>query len=176
MKNITIILLFGFIGISATLENDAKIGYVYMDLVLTNMDEAKEMNLILDQFTQERSLAITRRTEELQAKAASISQEIQAGKLSEAGQIIAQNEINSMQSSLQAQARQNEQELYEKRVALLSPIAKQLEEAMDNVAAEMGYKYVLNSSDGTGNSIVIVAPDADDLTQEVMTKLGVSFQ
>ena len=176
MKNITIILLFGFIGISATLENDTKIGYVYMDLVLTNMDEAKEMNLILDQFTQERSLGITKKTEELQAKAASISQAIQAGKLSEAGQIIAQNEINSMQSSLQAQARQNEQELYEKRVALLSPIVKQLEEAMDDVAAEMGYKYVLNSSDGTGNSIVIVAPDADDLTQEVMTKLGVSFE
>jgi Skp family chaperone for outer membrane proteins len=107
MKNISIILLFGFIGISATLENDTKIGYVYMDLVLTNMDEAKEMNLILDQFTQERSLVITKKTQELQAKAASISQEIQAGKLSEAGQIIAQNEINSMQSNLQAQARQN---------------------------------------------------------------------
>ena len=176
MKNIAIILLLAVLGISATIENETKIGYVYMDLVLTNMPEAKQMNLVLEQFTQEKNAVISMRREELQRKAAEISQQIQGGKLSEAGQIIAQNEINSMQNSLQDLASENEQELYEKRVALLSPIAKKLEEAMDKVAAEKGYKYVLNSSDGTGNSIVVVAPDADDLTQEVMAKLGISLE
>ncbi|MGB0369592.1 MAG: OmpH family outer membrane protein [Flavobacteriales bacterium] len=175
MKNIAIILLLAVIGISATVENETKIGYVYMDMVLTNMDEAKEMNLILEKFTQERNAVIAQKTEELQVKAAKVSKQIQAQELSEAGQIIAQNEIGSMQAALQALVSQNEQELYEKRVTLLSPIAKKLEEAMDSVAAEKGYKYVLNSSDGTGNSIVVVAPDADDLTQEVMAKLGVTL-
>ncbi len=55
MKNIAIILLLAFVGISANLENDTKIGYVYMDLVLRNMEEAKEMNTILDKFTQEKT-------------------------------------------------------------------------------------------------------------------------
>ncbi len=81
-----------------------------------------------------------------------------------------------MQKQIERQTQQDEQELYSKRIDLLTPIAKKLEEAMDKIAAEEGYKYVLNSSDGTGNSIVIVAPEGDDLTQEVMTELGIELE
>jgi outer membrane protein len=81
-----------------------------------------------------------------------------------------------MQKDIELQTQQDEQELYTKRVNLLTPIAKKLEEAMDKVAGEKGYKYVLNSSDGTGNSIVVVAPDGDDLTQEVMAELGIEIE
>ena len=70
----------------------------------------------------------------------------------------------------------NEQELYSKRSELLSPIAKKLEKAMDEVAAQKGYRYVLSSADGTGNSIIVVAPEADDLTQEVMEHLGIGIK
>jgi hypothetical protein len=34
---------------------------------------------------------------------------------------------------------------------------------------------VLNSADGTGNSIIIVAPESDDLTMKVMRHLGVKL-
>ena len=43
-------------------------------------------------------------------------------------------------------------------------------------AAQKGYRYVFSSADGTGNSIIIVAPEADDLTQEVMEYLGIELK
>lgn len=177
MKNTTIaILLFlGFIGISANLENDTKIGYVYMDLVLSNMPETQEMNKVLDKFSAEKAGLLKKNTEFLNKKLAEMNRKEKAGELTEAGRIISENELSELKAKIEQQARLDEQELYKKRVSLLSPIAKKLEKAMDDVAANLGYKYVLNSSDGTGNSIVIVAPEADDLTQEVMTQLGIKL-
>ncbi len=176
MKNITIILLLAAFAISANLENDTKIGYVYMDLVLTNMEEAKQMNKVLDKFSAEKTAQLTKNTQFLNNKIQEMMRKQKAGELTDAGRIISENEISDLKASIEKQARANEQELYTKRIELLGPIAKKLEAAMDDVAATMGYKYVLNSSDGTGNSIVVVAPEADDLTQEVMKELGIKYE
>ncbi len=176
MKNIAIILLLACIGISANLENDTKIGYVYMDLVLVNMEEAKKMNKTLDKFSNERAAEIAKSTQIISVKAAEMNKKAIAGELTDGAKISAEKELNELRASLEKKVRANEQELYNKRTELLAPIAKKLEQAMDKVAAEKGYKYVLNSSDGTGNSIVVVAPEADDLTQEVMTELGIELK
>ncbi|MCF8275881.1 MAG: OmpH family outer membrane protein [Flavobacteriales bacterium] len=175
MKNLAlaVVLILGLFGISANLENDTKIGYVYMDLVLSKMPEAVEMNKILEKYSAEKAAKLSKSSAIVEGKIEEMSKKEKAGELTEAGRIIAENEIANLKMGLEKQTTINEQELYEKRVQLLTPIAKKLEASMDKVAAKLGYKYVLNSSDGTGNSIVIVAPEADDLTQEVMEDLEI---
>ena len=176
MKNIVIIGLLAFIGISANLPNETKIGYVYMELVMNSMPETKEMMAIVDKFTAEKQAEIEKRNVFINEKVESFQKKSQSGELSEAGKIITQNEIVSLRKELDKLISANEQELYSKRSELLSPIAKKLEKAMDEVAAQKGYRYVFSSADGTGNSIIIVAPDADDLTQEVMEYLGIGIK
>lgn len=178
MKNTTllIVLLAGFFAISANLENDTKIGYVYMDRVLMNMKETQDMNAVLDKFTAEKAELIRKNTEFLNNKITEFQRKEKAGELTEAGRIISTNEIRDLQVALENQARDNERELMLKRNELLAPVASKLETAMDKVAAANGYKYVLNSADGTGNSIVIVAPDADDLTKKVMDHMGIQLK
>jgi len=176
MKNIVIIGLLAFIGISANLPNETKIGYVYMELVMNSMPETKEMMAIVDKFTAEKQAEIEKRNVFINEKIESFQKKSQSGELSEAGKIITQNEIVSLRKELDKLISANEQELYSKRSELLSPIAKKLEKAMDEVAAQKGYRYVFSSADGTGNSIIIVAPDADDLTQEVMEYLGIGIK
>jgi outer membrane protein len=178
MKNtaLAIVLFLSVFGISANLENDTKIGYVYMELVLSNMPETQEMNKVLDKYNAEKSETLKKNTQFLNNKLQEMQRKEKAGELTEAGRIISENEINDLRASIEKQARVNEQELYQKRIELLTPIAKKLEKAMDEVAAKKGYKYVLNSSDGTGNSIVVVAPDADDLTRAVFDHLGIEIE
>ncbi len=176
MKNLAILFLLAFIGISANLESETKIGYVYMELVMNNMDETKEMQAILEKFSNEKQAAIDQKSNKLNAKLKEYQDNIKTGELTDAGKIIAENELMGLRRGLETLTNETEQEIYTKRSALLNPIAKKLEKAMDDVAEKYGYKYVLNSADGTGNSIVIVAPEADDLTQEVMTELGITFE
>lgn len=176
MKNASIVMLLAFIGISATVENETKIGYVYMELVMNNMPETQEMMVTLDKFTAEKQALIEEKNNVIAGKIKTFQVKDKAGELTEAGKIIATNEIKALQNELEAFTQLNEQEVYAKRTELLSPIAQKLETAMDAVAEKYGYKYVLNSSDGTGNSVVIVAPEGDDLTQEVMEHLGIKFE
>ncbi|MBI1288784.1 MAG: hypothetical protein GC178_14545 [Flavobacteriales bacterium] len=175
MKNVAvaIILVLGAFGISANLENDTKIGYVYMEMVLNNMPETQEMNKTLDKIGKEKSDNLMKNTKFLNSKIDEMNRKERAGELTEAGRKVSEGEIADMRKKIETQAREDEKELFQKRMELLNPIAKKLEKAMDEVAAQKGYKYVLNSSDGTGNSIVVVAPDADDLTKAVMEHLGI---
>lgn len=176
MKNLIIIGLLGFIALSANVPNETKIGYVYMEMVMNNMPETIEMMTIIEKFTAEKQREVDRKAANILEKKENLQEKSQAGELSDAGKIILQNEINSLEKELDLLKASNEQELFAKRSALLQPIAKKLERTMDQVAAQKGYRYVLSSADGTGNSIVIVAPEADDLTQEVMDHLGIKLK
>ncbi len=176
MKNLAILFLLAFIGISANLESETKIGYVYMELIMNNMKETQEMQAILEKFSAEKQAIIDKKSNELNNKISDYQSKDKANELTDAGRIIAENELMTLRRNLETLTNETEQEIYSKRTVLLSPIAKKLEKAMDDVAAKYSYKYLLNSADGTGNSIVIVAPEADDLTQEVMTELGITFE
>ncbi len=175
MRNIVIAVIFvlGAFGISATLENDTKIGYVYMDLVLQNMEETQKMNKLLNEMSKELASELKTSTADLNDKVIELQEQknkgaLQGDKLKEANA-----SLEKMKEQLETHARKNEQVLQDKRNSMLGPITKKLEEAMDQVAAKAGYKYVLNSSDGTGKSLVLVAPEADDLTDEVMQYLEI---
>jgi len=177
MKNLTIvILLLALIGIAANVENDTKIGYVYIELVLNNMDETKEMLTIVEKYSAEKQLELQRHSDFLNQKFKDYQKKDNANQLTDAARLVAEGELKGLQNALDALKQRTEQEIITKRSALLAPIGKKLEKAMDQVAEKYSYKYVLNSADGTGNSVVIVAPDADDLTQEVMEHLGISFE
>lgn len=176
MKNLVIIGLLAFIAISANVPDQTRIGYVYMEMVMKNLPEAQEMMLVVDKFAAEKQTEVEKKNAVLKEKTESFQQKLQAGELTEAGKIIAENELNSLQKGLEQLVNANEQELYAKRSELLAPIAKKLEKAMDEVAAQKGYKYVFSSADGTGNSIIVVAPEADDLTLEVMKHLGIELK
>lgn len=176
MKNLVIIGLLAFIAISANVPNETKIGYVYMEMVMNNMPEAKAMMLTVDKFASEKQAEVEKKNAVFVQKTEAFQKKSRSGELSEAGKIILQNELNSLREELEQLVSTNEQELYAKRGELLSPIAKKLEKAMDEVAALKGYRYVFSSADGTGNSIIIVAPEADDLTQEVMKHLGIEMK
>ncbi len=176
MKNLTIvILLLAMIGISADLEDDTKIGYVYMELVLNNMDETKEVMELVNRFTTEKEAELAEKAGDLSTKFKEYQRQEKVGELSDAGRIIAEHELEGLQKALEALKARTDAEIKQKRSELLVPVARKLETAMDEVAAKYGYRYVLNSADGTGNSVVVVAPEADDLTQEVMLHLGIKF-
>lgn len=176
MKNIGIVLLVGLLAMSMSVDTSTRIGYVYMEQVLVRMNEAQEMNRILERFTAERQMELEAMEQKLNAKYQAYQDKDKKGELTDAGRIIGMNELKALQAEHEAAKVNAEQELGIKRTELLRPIAQQLQAAMKAVAAKEGYTHVFNSADGTGNSIVIVAPEADDLTRKVMAHLGIKVE
>jgi outer membrane protein len=175
MKNAAIAFLAGFLALSMSVDNSPRIGHVYMEQVLSRMNEAQEMNRIIDRFMAERQAELAQQKAQLEAKYAAHQQKEQKGELTDAGRIISNSELKAMQAAYEATQANAEQELMQKRQDLIRPIAQQMQKAMKEVAAKEGYTHVFNSADGTGNSIVIVAPEGDDLTLKVLKQLGVKL-
>ncbi|MCF8256262.1 MAG: OmpH family outer membrane protein [Flavobacteriales bacterium] len=175
MKNAAIAFLAGLLTLSMSVDNSPRIGHVYMEQVLSRMDEAKEMNRILDRFMMERQAELEKQKSELEAKYVSFQTKEKKGELTDAGRIIASSELKATQAAYDAALANAEQELAQKRSDLIRPIAQQIQKAMKEVAAKEAYTHVFNSADGTGNSIIIVAPEGDDLTLKVMHHLGVKL-
>ncbi len=62
-----------------------------------------------------------------------------------------------------------------KRQELLEPVLEKLQAAIDAVAAEQGYTYILNQSTGSGVSVLLHGPEEADITEALMKKLGIEL-
>jgi outer membrane protein len=79
-------------------------------------------------------------------------------------------EINDLKERLDAFEAQATQDLQNKEMELTSPIIEKARKAVEDVAAEKGYTYVFNSTEG----LLLYATPTDDITDLVKAKLGIA--
>ena len=80
-----------------------------------------------------------------------------------------------IEKELQAKQQESQQKLVERRQTLMEPIIEKMQTAIKGLAEEAGYDLILNAVDGNGVSIVLHGPEEDDVTKQLMTKLGVKL-
>ena len=54
-------------------------------------------------------------------------------------------------------------------------LQQELNNNLESIAAEEGYDYILNSTDGSGVSIVLRGPKEHNLNERLFAKLGIAF-
>ena len=94
MKNVTIVLLVGLLALSMSVDTTTRVGYVYMEQVLGRMNEAQEMNRILERFTAERQMELEAMQQKLSTKYQEYQDKDRKGELTEAGRIIGMTEFH----------------------------------------------------------------------------------
>lgn len=77
--------------------------------------------------------------------------------------------LQQQQENLQAMPKAANEELAKKQEELYAPIRKKMQNAIDEVAAENGYDYILDSAFG---NIVYAKNDGDNVISLVKNKLG----
>lgn len=162
--------LFAVLVISAGLlaysgqTNAQKIGYVDADEIIMLMPEAATMQAELEEYQRslyqnasEKQMAFQEAVDKFTKDSATMTPSLKEVKRNE---LIKQSqELNNQQVIIQ-------QELQNKQQQLAAPIQKKLKDAIDAVAKEMGYTYVLN------REALIVVPEKDDIGPAVIKKLN----
>jgi len=80
-----------------------------------------------------------------------------------------QKELTDLQSRVMEFQESAQEELQMKEVELLNPLLKRAQDAIQAVAKEKGYTYILDTSTGT----VLYFEDSDDILSLVKKKLGI---
>jgi outer membrane protein len=169
----TFITALMFVGIANVNAQTTKIGYTNVDYILNNIPDAKDIEAKLktekaqyDKLLQDKIAAFQTKYEDYQKNGATMSAVIKADR---------EKELQSGQTAIQEFQQNSESALQQKQQQLLAPVLEKIDKTVKEVAKENAYTYVFNTDAGPGTTpILLVAPDADNISDLVFKKLGVT--
>jgi outer membrane protein len=165
MKQFLTILLIsaGIFGFSTT-TNAQKIGYISADEIIQLMPEAATVQQQLDQYQQ--SLY-----QNAQDKQNAFNESLQkfikdSSTMSPSLKEVKRGDLQKQQQELAGEQQKIQNDFEQKRQELSVPIQKKLQAAIEEVAKENGYTYVMP------REALIVMPSTNDIGPLVIKKLG----
>ena len=165
MKQFLTILLIsaGIFGFSTT-TNAQKIGYISADEIIQLMPEAATVQQQLDQYQQ--SLY-----QNAQDKQNAFNESLQkfvkdSSTMSPSLKEVKRTDLQKQSQELAGEQQKIQNDFEQKRQELSAPIQKKLQNAIEEVAKENGYTYVMP------REALIVMPSTNDIGPLVIKKLG----
>lgn len=144
-----------------------KIGYINTSDLIQAMPELKTINTQMDAFKKTYMDVLQKLGEELQKGSADY--QAKQATMTEAAKIAKQSELTDLQKRAQDYQTKAQQDVENKGNELMKPLTDKVHNAIEAVAKEKGYTYVLDSS----QTSLLVFPAGDDLINPVKAKLGV---
>jgi outer membrane protein len=156
-------------------QSDMKIGYVEPMVILERMPEMASIERRLQNFMErknreiaDKEMELAQRLEDFQRRRSVISAEARERE---------EESLTSMQVELQQLQGNAQQELQQQQIELISPVIDKIQTAIDEVAAEMGLTYVLNTMTNNGDFIILYVSEEVrsnyNITEKVMTRLDI---
>lgn len=174
MKHFKLIaLVAAFIAFAGNSVAQVKIGYTNVEVILSYMPEAKAIESQLQLFQSKLSEQLNVKETYYQDKIKTYQQTV--SKLTPEQKTALEKEIIALEDEIKKFAEEADYKLMAKREELLNPVVTKLQGAIDAVAKENGYTYILNGSNSSGVSMVLVGPESDDVTQKIAQKLGITI-
>lgn len=172
MKNLIAVTLLLFVGTSVA--SAQKMAHADISGILSVMPDNEKINQDLQIYATGLSKRVEDMKAQLDGAVKQFNQVLATGDTAKALEI--QKQGMEMDKEIQQAAQQAEQQLAQKRNDLLKPVLDKIRAAMEKVAKQKGYDYVLNSVDGAGTSIVLWGPNEADITRAVVEELGIDLE
>lgn len=150
-----------------------KIGHINSQELLASMPETDSAQKKLEQVAKEHELVLEELTVEFNKKYEDYLKKMEDAQnpMSDLIRAAKEAELQELQQRTQAFQQQAEQEIQRQRMQLFQPIQEKAIKAVNEVAAENGFTYILDTGMGV---VVYTAPDAQDILPFVKTKLGIN--
>lgn len=164
-------LVAGFVSSNLFAQKTGKIGYCNVDYVLAYLPDTKQAEATvatykkqLDAVMQEKVTTFQTKYQAYEKGAATMTEFIRKDK---------ETELQKLNDDIENFSQQAEMDLQKKQVAVMEPIFEKVNKAIKEVAIENTYVYILNAN-SSGISIVLYAPDENNVSDLILKKLGVT--
>jgi outer membrane protein len=152
---------------AATAQKSAKIGHINSNDLLTSMPERAAVQKDLEEYANQLKATLDVMRKEYETKVGDFQskQDVMTDIIKDTKI----KEITDLEKRITEFQQTAEADLQKKEQSLLQPIIDKAKKAIDDVAKDEGYTYVLDSSVG----VVLYSVDSDDMLAKVKTKLGI---
>jgi outer membrane protein len=164
---ITLLMFVLVVSTAATAQKTAKIGHINSNELLSAMPERALVQKELEEYANTLKLTLDVMRKEYETKVADFQ-----SKQDVMTDIIKENkirEITDLEKRITEFQQTAEADLQKKEQSLLQPIIDKAKIAIDDVAKEQGYTYILDSSVG----VVLYSVDSDNVLTLVKAKLAI---
>ena len=165
MKQFRTLLLIAIITLGFnSIQAQTKVGHISTDLLLSLMPETKTLNADLEKLSKTYESELKAENDKLEAKL----KKYQAEQGSQTDEVNQQRgaEVQQDQQNLYQASQVAREEISKKRDEKLKPILDKAKQAIETVAKEQGFVYVLDASS-------LIVANGTDLLPAVKTKLGI---
>ncbi len=142
-----------------------KIGHINSAEVLLLMPDVKEADRKLQQFAQQLDNEIKARIAEYQEKYARLMNDTAAPQ---SVQETRMNELASLENTIAQLQQDGQNQIMQEKDKLYQPIYEKINRAIEAVARQEGYTYIIDASSGA----LVYGVDTYDITPAVKRKLG----
>ncbi len=162
-------IVFALLALTANAQT--KIGHINSQELLALMPETDSAQKQLEKLAKEHELALEEMSVEFNKKYEDFINKVNdtGNPMSDLVRASKEAELQEMQQRTQAFQQQAERDIQQKRMTLFQPIQEKAINAVNEVAAEQKFTYILDSGMGV---VVYSAPDAQDILPLVKKKLG----
>ncbi len=168
MKKYVIIAFVAFTGLfSVKASAQAKIAHINAQALIESMPETKKAQADIETFAAGLEKESGTLVAEYNKKMADFDKS--SATDSETMKQVKVKEIQDAQKRIQEYETLAREKIGAKQNELLKPVYDKARKAIEDVAKEKGYAYVIDSSSGS----LLVSPAGDDILATVKTKLGV---
>ncbi|MFD0792803.1 OmpH family outer membrane protein [Mucilaginibacter litoreus] len=144
----------------------SKIGHINFSQLIDMMPETKTIKSQLDIYQKQFIDQLTTMNGEYRTKGEAY--QTKRATMTDAQRTAAEGELQDIAKRMQDYQTSSQQKVEDKQRELGKPLIDKARGAVEQVAKEKGYGYVLD----TTNEYLVVSPAADDLMPAVKTKLG----
>lgn len=149
----------------------SKIGFADVDYVFSQMPEAKQIDTELKSTQQQLKNQIDAKTQEFQKKFADYQQNLNT--MLDAVRQNTERELQQLQDNLQKLQQDAQVTIQNKQAQLMEPVYQKVGKAIEDVAKENGYTFILNQQIG-GLDVILYGDEKNDVSDLVLKKLGVT--
>ncbi|THU41680.1 OmpH family outer membrane protein [Niastella caeni] len=168
MKKFFTVTLFALCLLAAgDIQAQSKMGYISSQELVSVMPETKKADSALQEL---RNALVQNYTDKQNAFYAAVEKyNKDSATLSSSVKTVKKNELSKMGQELGGEEERIQQQLQQRQQELLGPINKKAYEAVQAVAKEGGYGYILEKE------ALLVAPPGDDILPLVAKKLNIKL-
>jgi outer membrane protein len=177
MKRYIFCALLVVMAVVGKSQTAVKIGYTNVELILQYMPETKAIETELSKIEEAISKALEVKQRYYQQKLIEFMEYKQSGKpITPEMEKAAMTELQKLESEIQKGVAEAEERLLKRRMELLKPVQDKLQGAIDAVAKEGGYTYILNQAVGAGLPSILYGKESDNVTAQIAKKLGIAVE
>lgn len=172
----SVIVAAGLLFATSTAEaQNLRIGMVDAGEILIQMPELESVSDQLDGFTNRKRREFAQLESEFVQAREQFEQRVAV--ISEQARENEQRRLSEMAMRLQQFQQEYQQELMERQESLIAPLRDRIMNTINEVAAEMGLAYVINTMVNNGDMVILYASDEMreqyDITNRVKREMGI---